>query len=162
MKGALSIWVLFSAAVALAGQRMSVAVCNVGQIPGTVIEHAEAEAGYVFWTINVEIHWTSCGGRRQRCADPPGFHRSGASGRAYRQGRIRIARAYGPGVPRYRRRRLHGGYQSKAIFRGSDLRSLGYTLCPYKSSDGNSLKPAKRNIASSLHLRCRSTGKLIS
>jgi len=61
MKSGLLISVLFSTTVAFAGERMSVAVCNIGDLPATVIEHAEAEATYVFQSMGVEIQWTSCG-----------------------------------------------------------------------------------------------------
>ena len=40
---------------------MTVAICNIGDLPTRAIEHAEAEAAYVFQTMGVEIHWTSCG-----------------------------------------------------------------------------------------------------
>ena len=52
---------LFSVVAALAGEHMTVATCNVGELPATVIEHAEAEAAYVFRAMDVEIHWTDCG-----------------------------------------------------------------------------------------------------
>jgi hypothetical protein len=61
VKCRLLIWELFATAMAFAGERMNVAVCNVNQIPGTVIERAEAEASYVFRAMDVEVHWTSCG-----------------------------------------------------------------------------------------------------
>jgi hypothetical protein len=51
---------LVSAAAAFVGQRMTVAVCNVDELPAQVIENAAAEAAYVFRAI-VEIHWTDCG-----------------------------------------------------------------------------------------------------
>jgi len=59
MGRALSIWMLFSTA-AFAGESMNVAVCNLGQIPGAAIAHAQAEAAYVFQTMGVEIHWMEC------------------------------------------------------------------------------------------------------
>jgi hypothetical protein len=52
---------LLSAAAAFAGERMTVAVCNVGKLPAAVIEHADAEATYVFQSVGVEIRRTSCG-----------------------------------------------------------------------------------------------------
>jgi hypothetical protein len=52
---------MFSATAAFAGQSMNVAVCNLSQVSGTVIEHAQAEAAYVFRNIDVEIHWMDCG-----------------------------------------------------------------------------------------------------
>jgi len=61
MKNGLLIWVVFSTTVALAGERMSVAVCNFGGLPAKIIEHAEAEAAYVFQSMGVDIQWTSCG-----------------------------------------------------------------------------------------------------
>jgi len=60
MKGRLLIWMLFSTATGFAGEHMSVAVCNIGVLPAQVIEHAEAEAAYVFRAMGVEVHWTSC------------------------------------------------------------------------------------------------------
>jgi hypothetical protein len=60
MKRSLVISLLFSAA-ALASEHMTVAVCNVGELPALVIEHAEAEAAYVFQSMGVEIRWTGCG-----------------------------------------------------------------------------------------------------
>jgi len=61
MRSVLSIWVLFWATAAFAGQSMTVAVCDVGQVPGAVIAHAEYEAAYVFQTMDVKIHWMDCG-----------------------------------------------------------------------------------------------------
>jgi hypothetical protein len=61
MKRNLTISMLVSATVAFAGQRVTVAVCNVDELPAQVIEHAEAEATYVFQAMDVEIHWTECG-----------------------------------------------------------------------------------------------------
>ena len=60
MKRSLVISLLFSTA-ALAGEHMTVAVCNVDELPALVIEHAEAEAAYVFQSMDVEIRWTGCG-----------------------------------------------------------------------------------------------------
>jgi hypothetical protein len=61
MKRTLLIPVLFSTAAAFAAEHMNVAVCNVGELPARVIEHAEAEAAYVFQSMGVEIQWTGCG-----------------------------------------------------------------------------------------------------
>jgi hypothetical protein len=61
MKRRLFIWVLFSAVAAFAGEHMSVAACNLGDLPARAIEHAEAEAAYLFRAMAVEIHWTGCG-----------------------------------------------------------------------------------------------------
>jgi hypothetical protein len=61
MKRSLVISVLFSTAVAFGGEHMSVAVCNIGELPASAIEHAEAEAAYVFQSMGVEIRWTNCG-----------------------------------------------------------------------------------------------------
>ena len=61
MKRGLLISGLFSTVTAFAGERMNVAVCNVGRLPAQAIEHAEAEAAYVFRSMDVEIHWTGCG-----------------------------------------------------------------------------------------------------
>jgi hypothetical protein len=52
---------LFSTVAAFAGEQMSVAVCNLGELPAQAIERAEAEAAYVFQSMGVEIQWTSCG-----------------------------------------------------------------------------------------------------
>ena len=61
MKSRLLISGLFSVVAAFAGERMTVAVCNVGELPALVVEHAEAEAAYVFQSMGVEIRWTKCG-----------------------------------------------------------------------------------------------------
>jgi hypothetical protein len=61
MKRSLLISALFSTVAAFAGERMSVAICNIGQLPAQVIAHAEDEAAYVFQSMDVEIQWTSCG-----------------------------------------------------------------------------------------------------
>jgi hypothetical protein len=61
MKRNLIISMLFSATAAFAGERMTVAVCNMGELPPGVIEHAQVEAAYVFHSMEVEIQWTSCG-----------------------------------------------------------------------------------------------------
>jgi len=62
MKGTKSIGMLFLAATAaFAGETMNVAICNMGQVPAAVLEHAEAEAAYVFQSVGVEIRWTNCG-----------------------------------------------------------------------------------------------------
>ena len=39
---------------------LNVAVCDLGGIPASVIEHAERDAAYVFRAMDVEIHWLSC------------------------------------------------------------------------------------------------------
>jgi hypothetical protein len=39
---------------------LNVAVCDLGGIPVSVIEHAETDAAYVFRAMDVEIHWLSC------------------------------------------------------------------------------------------------------
>jgi len=39
---------------------LNVAVCNLGDIPAAVIEHAETDAAYVFRAMDVEIRWLSC------------------------------------------------------------------------------------------------------
>ena len=59
MRRTLWIGTMFSAA-AFAGQTMNVAVCNVGQIPAAKVEHAEAEAAYVFQGMDIEIRWMEC------------------------------------------------------------------------------------------------------
>ena len=51
MKNQLLISGLLSVVTAVAGERMTVAVCNVGELPAATIEHAEAEAAYVFQSI---------------------------------------------------------------------------------------------------------------
>jgi len=61
MRSRLLISGLSSVVAAFAGEHMTVAACNLGELPATVIEHAEAEAAYVFRAIDVEIHWTNCG-----------------------------------------------------------------------------------------------------
>ena len=61
MKNRLWISGLLSVVAAFAGEHMTVAVCNVGELPATAIEHAEAEAAYVFQSMGIEIRWTNCG-----------------------------------------------------------------------------------------------------
>jgi hypothetical protein len=61
MRKGLLIGVMFAIAPAFGAERMNVAVCNIGELPASVIEHAEAEAAYVFQSMGVEIQWTSCG-----------------------------------------------------------------------------------------------------
>ncbi len=61
MKRNLLISALCSTVAAFAGEHMTVAVCNVGELPAQVIERAEAEAAYVFQSMGVEIRWTGCG-----------------------------------------------------------------------------------------------------
>ena len=58
MKRNLFISALFSTVAAFAGEHMTVAVCNVGELPAQVVEHAEAEAAYVFRSRGVPIRWT--------------------------------------------------------------------------------------------------------
>ena len=52
---------LATAAAASASQNMSVAVCNLSQVPVNMIKRAEAEASYVFRTVDIEIRWMDCG-----------------------------------------------------------------------------------------------------
>jgi hypothetical protein len=61
MKSRLLISGLLSVGAAFAGEHMTVAVCNVGELPAQVVEHAEAEAAYVFRSRGVPIRWTNCG-----------------------------------------------------------------------------------------------------
>jgi hypothetical protein len=61
MKSRLWISGLLSVVAAFASEHMTVAVCNVGELPATVIEHAEAETAYVFQSMGVGIRWTNCG-----------------------------------------------------------------------------------------------------
>ena len=61
MKRTLLISGLLSAVAAFAGEHMTVAVCNLGELPAQAIERAEAEAAYVFQSMDVEVRWTGCG-----------------------------------------------------------------------------------------------------
>jgi hypothetical protein len=61
MKRTVLVSLLSSTVAAFAGERMTVAVCNLGELPAAAIERAEAEATYVFQSMAVEIRWTSCG-----------------------------------------------------------------------------------------------------
>ena len=61
MKCTLLISGLLSAVAAFAGEHMTVAVCNLGELPAQAIERAEAEAAYVFQSMDVEVRWTGCG-----------------------------------------------------------------------------------------------------
>ena len=59
----ISVAMLVSAAApAFAGQSMTVAICNLNQVPSTIIEHAKVETTYVFRSMDVEIHWKDCDG----------------------------------------------------------------------------------------------------
>ena len=60
MKRNLLISGLFFTVAAFAGEQMSVAVCNVGELPAQAIERAETEAAYVFQSMDVKIRWTGC------------------------------------------------------------------------------------------------------
>jgi hypothetical protein len=60
MKHNLMISMLVSATAAFAGERITVAVCNVGELPSQVIEHAKTETAYVFQSMDVEVRWTKC------------------------------------------------------------------------------------------------------
>lgn len=51
---------VFSTALAFGDEHMTVAVCNVGQLPEHLIDQAETEAAHVFRIMGVEIHWTAC------------------------------------------------------------------------------------------------------
>jgi hypothetical protein len=51
-------------AAVFTSERMDVAIGNIGDLPAQVIEHAEAEASYVFQAMHLEVHWTSCDGNR--------------------------------------------------------------------------------------------------
>lgn len=61
MKLSLLVSLLFSNVAAFAAERMTVAVCNIGELPAAAVQHAEAESTYVFQSMAVEIRWTSCG-----------------------------------------------------------------------------------------------------
>ena len=52
MRNGLLIGMMFSLAPAFGAEHMSVAVCNIGDLPAQVIEHAEAEAAYVFQSMD--------------------------------------------------------------------------------------------------------------
>jgi len=52
---------LFSATATFAAESMTVALCNVGHIPDTVLERARNETTYVFANMDVQVHWTDCG-----------------------------------------------------------------------------------------------------
>jgi len=41
-------------------ERMNVSVCNLGELPGTVVARAENEASAVFRSMNVEVVWREC------------------------------------------------------------------------------------------------------
>lgn len=60
MRSGLLIGVMFSLSSAFGAERMSVAVCNIAELPVSLIEHAERDATYVFRAMDVEIHWLSC------------------------------------------------------------------------------------------------------
>jgi hypothetical protein len=57
----LTVWIMFSAASAFAGETMNVAVCNLSQVSEITMEHAKAETAYAFRAIDVEIRRMDCG-----------------------------------------------------------------------------------------------------
>lgn len=52
---------LISSAALSAGVKLNVSVCNLGQLPGSVVERAENQAADVFRSIDVEVVWNACG-----------------------------------------------------------------------------------------------------
>ena len=61
MKKSILVYALFSSIALYAGENMNVSLCNLGQLPGTVVAHAQEEASAVFRAIDVEIVWRECG-----------------------------------------------------------------------------------------------------
>jgi len=50
-----------SAMALYADEKMTVSVCNPGQLPATVVARAEEQAGVGFHAIGVEVVWQECG-----------------------------------------------------------------------------------------------------
>jgi hypothetical protein len=55
------VYALLSSMAAFAGEKMTVSVCNPGQLPASVVVRAEEQAGVVFRAIDVEVEWQKCG-----------------------------------------------------------------------------------------------------
>lgn len=55
------IFAIFSAAALSAGVKMNVSVCNLGDLPPSIVARAEAQAAAVFSSIDIEVVWTECG-----------------------------------------------------------------------------------------------------
>ena len=98
MRNGLLIGMMFWLAPAFGAEHMSVAVCNIGDLPAQVIERAEAEAGYVFQSMDVEVRWTGCGARglpccwfrtRRNCCCSLPTKYGGWTGASWRAGAIR-------------------------------------------------------------------------
>jgi len=61
VKKGILVYALLSSMAAFAGEKMSVSVCNPGQLPAAVVASAEQQAGVVFRAIDVEVVWQECG-----------------------------------------------------------------------------------------------------
>lgn len=125
-----------NARLAVSRVTLNVAVCNLGNIPGWVIEQAETDAAYVFRAVDVDVHWLSCAemnveGVRMRTdfilrvrvggdATPPGLASLDLMGRAFlnAQGTGYIADIYYARIQELTR---------QYPFASSD-RVLGYTM----------------------------------
>ena len=51
---------LYSASLLTAGQQMNVAVCNLGNVSGSIIAGAKAETELVYRSAGVQIMWRDC------------------------------------------------------------------------------------------------------
>lgn len=61
MRRALAVSILLSAEAVYGGESLAIAVCNLGKIPGAMVEQAEKEASLLFQPMAVQIHWLGCG-----------------------------------------------------------------------------------------------------
>src|SRR5215469_15343499 len=61
MYSALPICTFLSALLAFCTESVDVAVCNLAQIPQSMIEHAQEDATYVYGRLGVQVRWVACG-----------------------------------------------------------------------------------------------------
>ncbi len=52
---------LLSSAALSAGVKMNVSICNLGQLPTSVVARAEDQAAALFSSVDVEVVWNACG-----------------------------------------------------------------------------------------------------
>jgi len=61
VKKSILVYASLSAMALYADEKMTVSVCNPGQLPATVVARAEEQAGVGFHAIGVEVVWQECG-----------------------------------------------------------------------------------------------------
>ncbi len=54
------LYALFSAGTLCAAERMSVSICNLGELPASTVTRAESEVDAVFHPMNIQIQWKGC------------------------------------------------------------------------------------------------------